>query len=59
MIVLLGDVVQAEAHFDPFGDSFWCKIGALFALNVSRAWKSFWAHLIVVLGDVCHSFDLS
>jgi hypothetical protein len=36
------------------GNSFWsaCKIGARFATNVPRARKSFWAHPIVLLGDV-------
>ena len=27
-------------------------IGAWFALNVPQEWKSFWAHLMVLLGDV-------
>jgi hypothetical protein len=30
------------------------KIGAWFAPNVPQAWKSFWAHPTVLLGDVCH-----
>ena len=29
----------------------WLKIGARFAPNVPRAWKSFWAHLIVLLAN--------
>jgi hypothetical protein len=37
LIVLLGDVDQAEAHFDLFGDSF--NFGAR---KVQRAWKSLW-----------------
>jgi hypothetical protein len=28
-------------------------MGALFALNVPPAWKSFWAHPMVLLGGVC------
>jgi hypothetical protein len=28
-----------------------CKIGALFAPNISRAQKSFWTHPMVLLGD--------
>ena len=27
-------------------------MGARFAPNVPRAWKSFWAHLMVLLGDM-------
>ena len=27
-------------------------MGVWFAPNVPRAWKSFWAHLMVLLGDV-------
>jgi hypothetical protein len=37
-----------ESRFGPFGD----KIGALFALNVPWAQKSFWTHPLVLLGDV-------
>jgi hypothetical protein len=29
------------------------KIGARFAPNVQRAWKSFWAHPMGLLGDMC------
>jgi hypothetical protein len=28
-------------------------MGARFVPNVSWAWKSFWAHPMVLLGDVC------
>jgi hypothetical protein len=28
-------------------------MGARFALNVPLAWKSFWAHSMVLLGDLC------
>jgi hypothetical protein len=36
-----GDMGQAKAHFDPFGDILiWCKIGARFSTNVPLAWKS-------------------
>jgi hypothetical protein len=28
-------------------------MGAQFAPNVPRAWKLFWAHPMVLLGDVC------
>jgi hypothetical protein len=31
-----------------------CKIGVRFALNVRRAWKSFQAHPMVLLGDIGH-----
>jgi hypothetical protein len=48
-----GDVGQAEAHFDPFGDILiWCKICAWFATNVPLAWKLLWAPPMVV-GIVC------
>jgi hypothetical protein len=40
-MVLLGDMGQAEAHFD------------LFAMNVPLAWKSLWAHPMVLPGNVC------
>jgi hypothetical protein len=30
-----------------------CKIGARFASNVPLAWKSLWAHPMVLLGNVC------
>jgi hypothetical protein len=36
-----------ESHFGPFG----CKIGARFAQNVPKAWKSFWMNLKLLLGD--------
>jgi hypothetical protein len=29
------------------------KIGAHFAKNLPRAWKSVWAHILVLLGNVC------
>ena len=32
----------------------WRKIGAWFAPNVPQAWKSFWAHPMVLLGVVSH-----
>ena len=32
----------------------WRKIGARFAPNVPQAWKSFWAHPMVLFGDVSH-----
>jgi hypothetical protein len=48
-----GDMGQAEAHFDPFGDILiWCKIDAQLAMNVPLAWKSLWAPPMV-LGIVC------
>jgi hypothetical protein len=54
-MVLLGDVGLVEACFGLFRDSVNLRtiIGAHFALNVSQAWKSFWAHSMVLLGDVC------
>ena len=48
----LGDVGHMESHFGPFGDYLcWCKIGARSAPNVPYAQKSFWTHLMVLLGD--------
>jgi hypothetical protein len=54
-MVLLGDVGQLEARFSPFGDNvnFSARLVHDFAPNVPRAWKPFWAHLMIVLGDVC------
>jgi hypothetical protein len=50
---------QVEARFGPFGDSV--NLGARyvynFAPNVPQAWKSFWAHLMVLLGDGGSSFQ--
>jgi hypothetical protein len=40
-----------KARFSPFEDSV-AKIGAQFVLNVPRAWKPFWAHLMFLLGDI-------
>jgi hypothetical protein len=46
---------QAEAHLDLFGDSF--NFGARkvhgFAPNIPQAWKSLWAHPMVLLCNVC------
>jgi len=52
-MVLQRDVGEAEARFGPFGDSqSRRKIGAWFAPNVPREWKSFWAHPMVLLANV-------
>ena len=51
-MVLQRDVGEAEARFGPFGDSqSRRKIGAHFAPNVPREWKSFWAHPMVLLAN--------
>jgi hypothetical protein len=43
-------VDQAEADFDMFADSYNLgrKKGARFASNVPRAWKSLWAHPMIL-----------
>jgi hypothetical protein len=45
--------VSSEAHFGPFGDSeiLGARLVHGFVLNVPWAWKSFKAHLTVLLGD--------
>ena len=50
---LLGDVGHVESCFGLFGDSVsvFCKISAWFALDVPWAYKSFWTHPMVPLGD--------
>jgi hypothetical protein len=47
-MVLLGDEAQVDARFIPFGDS---AFEARFAPNVPQAQKSFWTHLMALLGD--------
>ena len=42
---LLGDVGHVESHFFLFGD--YVSFGARFALDVPKAKKSFWMHLMV------------
>jgi hypothetical protein len=50
---LLGDVGQMEDRFDSVGDGVNLgEIGARFAPNVPWAWKSFWAYLTELLGNV-------
>jgi hypothetical protein len=51
----MDDVDQAEAHFDLFGHSFNLCARSVhgFASNVTRAWKSVWAHPMVLFGYVC------
>jgi hypothetical protein len=49
-MVLLADVCHVEAYFYLFGDCV--NLESQFALNVPRAWKSFQARLIVLLGDI-------
>jgi hypothetical protein len=53
-MVLLGDEVQVDARFGPFGDSanLDARLVHGFALNIPLAQKSFWTHLIEHLGDV-------
>jgi hypothetical protein len=46
---LLRDVGHVESRFGPFEDIV--SVGARFAPNVPLAQKSFWTHLIVLLGD--------
>jgi hypothetical protein len=50
----LGDVGQVEARFGLFRDNVDLSAGWVhgFAPNVPWAWKSFWAHPMVLLGDV-------
>ena len=49
---LLGDMGHLESRFFPFGDSVsFGFIGAWFALDIPQAWKSFWMHPMVPLGD--------
>ena len=52
-MVPLGDEAQVEAHFG-LSDIviILTKIGARFAWNVPLAQKSFWTHLMELLGDV-------
>ena len=52
-MVLQRDVGEAEARFGPFGGNVNLgKIGARFASNVPRSWKSFWGHPMVLLANV-------
>jgi hypothetical protein len=48
-MVLLGDEAHVDAHFIPFGDS--ANFEARFVPNVPQAQKSFWTHLMALLGD--------
>jgi hypothetical protein len=50
---LLGDVGQVEDRFDSVGDGVNLgEMGARFAPNVPWAWRSFWAYLMELLGNV-------
>ena len=52
-MVLLGAVSHVEPRFGPFGGNVNLgKIGARFASNVPRSWKSFWGHPMVLLANV-------
>ena len=55
-MILLGDEAQLEARFGPFGDSANLEIRSLHGLRRTyhRARKSFWTHLMELLGDVGH-----
>ena len=46
---LLGDVGHLESRFFPFGDSV--SFGAWFAPDIPQAYKSFWMHPMVPLGN--------
>ena len=51
-MVSLGDEAQVDSCFGPFGHS--ANLDALFASNIPLAQKSFWTHLMELLGDVGH-----
>ena len=53
-MVLLGDEAQLEAHFGPFGDSANLNARSVHGLRRTyhRLGKSFWTHLMKLLGDV-------
>jgi hypothetical protein len=55
-MVLLGDEVQVDYRFCPFGDSadLDARLVHGLALNIPQAQKSFWTHPIEQLGDVGH-----
>ena len=61
-MVLLGDEVEVEAHFNPFGDCANLDADScMFAPNVPLARKSFWTCPMELLHDVGHvesRFDL-
>jgi hypothetical protein len=42
-------VGHVEPRFGPFGDNV--DVGARFVPNIPQAQKSFWMHLMVLLGD--------
>ena len=44
---LLDDVCHMESRFD----QFWCNIGVWLVLNEPYTQKSFWTHMIVLLGE--------
>jgi hypothetical protein len=53
-MVLLGDVGQVQALSIGLEIVLISALdGSRFTPNVPRAWKSFWAHPMVLLGDVC------
>ena len=55
-MVTLGYKAQVEAHFGPFGDS--ANLDARLEHGLRRMYhrlgKSFWTHLMELLGDVSH-----
>jgi hypothetical protein len=53
---LLRDKAQVDARFGPSGDSanLDARLGHGYALNISRAQKSYWTYPIEHLGDVGH-----
>jgi hypothetical protein len=50
---LLGDVGQVESHFGPSGDIVCVSARQVHGLHQTSHWaqKSFWTHLMVLLGD--------
>jgi hypothetical protein len=49
---LLDDVGHVESHLDPFGHSVSVGAGYVHGLHQTyQAQKSFWTHLMVLLGD--------
>ena len=55
-MILLGNVGQEDASFCPFGDcvNLGTKQVHNFEPDVPWAWKSFWAHTMVLLGVMRH-----
>ena len=55
-MILLGDEAQLEARFSLFGDSANLNARSVHGLRRTyhRLGKSFWTHLMKLLGDVGH-----